>query len=802
MASEELTLHQLAPQVMGGQLPAGKTYVGIDFGTSTTVVSIATFDAQARRVRVAPIRIDQKDRTGAIYKEECVNTVIAVCGGNVLVGKGANELKYVLKKGRDIWYNFKMELGADLGAQYYDTVARQGQFDIRAPKDAARVFFAYLKIQIVKHCRENGLSPDIEYAVSIPASFEANQRRDLIEALEANGIHIGKPSLIDEPNAAFLSYLHASMDSEKPLVVPETFDPKVLVFDFGGGTCDISILEISKSFDGMHSKDMAISKFAEMGGIDIDRYITYNYLMPRLLAANNMKMEDFRAKEREAVATRLYKYAEELKIKINKRLEFFQDAATLSLASIKESDDQRETIGMPVSVDTTRGTLRQTGVYLTYKELDDTMKVFLASSRSPKTVGRQKEYNNIFMPIDTALGKAGLSPADIDYVLLIGGSAKSPHIKEALRKYFEESELLIPKDLQTHVSCGAAIHSLLLNGFGQCVIRPITSEPIIVVTQEAQPTVLLRAGTEIPCAPATYSGLRPSYDGQQTVELPICLGNRDKMLVNIELTRPSGFHAGDSISVTVSMTADKLLNVRATCGGCEVEADPQNPFANRELTTAERMVKEAEREANNDAVANGGTPTKGSLDMLAHAYAAAGQYLMAAETMEELMGYYPSANRYNVTGVYYHNSGNYERAVEWFRRAAENEPNNVTILSNLGDELKLTGHFGEAEEVLRRAVQSDPRHAISRINLADVLHMRGRKDEADALRKEAMDLFTAQWKEGRLDDCEKGWMASLASHLGLHDLARQVRKSIKDINESFFNRDNLAANNGMLQTKH
>lgn len=801
MASDKLSIAQLAPQVLSTDGAERKTYVGIDFGTSTTVVSVATFDPCARRIDVHPIRIEQKDRTGATYKEERVNTVIAIDSNKVLVGKGANELKYHLKKGRDIWYNFKMELGVNLGAQYYDSVANQGKFVIRTPKDAARVFFCYLKNQIDKYCQANGLPSDVDYAVSIPASFEANQRRDLIEALEANGIHVGKPSLIDEPNAAFLSYLHASMDSENPLVVPDSFEPTVLVFDFGGGTCDISILEISKSYDGMHSKNLAISKFAEMGGIDIDRFLTYNFLLPRFLAANGFSLSDFRSKERELIASRLYKYAEELKIAINRRLAFFQDHETLSIPEIRTSQ-QRETITMPVVVDTTRGTLRQEEVYLTYKELDMAMRIFLNHAPAPLRLEGQKEYNNIYMSVGSALRKAQLANEDIDYVLLIGGSAKSPHIQEALRKSFADSQILIPNDLQTHVSCGAAIHSILLNRLGACVIRPITSEPIIVLTKDAQPTVLLPAGTEIPCQPVSYSGLRPSQDGQQVVELPICIGNKDKMLVNIELTNPDGFRRDEAISVTVSVTADKLLNVTATCGGRVVEAEPQNPFANKELTTAERKVMEAKRKANDAAVANGGQPTRESLAALANAYEQAGQNLMAAETTEELMNYYPSAVDYNSLGVLYHNSGDYKKAVEWLRRAAKQRPADSTVLANLGHDLMLTGNYEEAEKVLRRAVAANPQKTTAMITLARVLDKRGAKDEALALRKEAMSLFKTQWENGSLDDCQKGWFAALAEELNDRTLARKISASINSDGESFFDADNLAVNGGSLPVNY
>lgn len=67
---------------------------------------------------------------------------------------------------------------------------------------------------ISRYCQNHNLSPNINYAVSIPASFEANQRKDLMEALETNGMTLTKQSLIDEPNAAFISYVHESQTSE------------------------------------------------------------------------------------------------------------------------------------------------------------------------------------------------------------------------------------------------------------------------------------------------------------------------------------------------------------------------------------------------------------------------------------------------------------------------------------------------------------------------------------------------------------------------------------------------------------
>ena len=347
----------------------------------------------------------------------------------------------------------------------------------------------YLNILIKKYCQDNGLSDNILYAVSIPASFEANQRKGAYGALESNGMNISKQSLIDEPNAAFISYIHDSEDSEKPLLISPHYNSKVLVFDFGGGTCDISILEIGKSANGLYSKNVAISKFTKLGGDDVDRYITYKYIMPRFFEANNVSEDDFRTKERQYIAMQLYKVSERLKILLCKKIS--NQMYKLEIPDYVKSSSDKETIIIPVSVETKKGFLSQSEFYLSTKELVEVMSVFMKSSRIPISIKGQEEYNNIFMPIESAIKKANVRKSEIDYVLLIGGSAQNPFIQEALKNHFDDSEILVPQDLQTHVSKGAAIHSLLMNGMNRCIIQPITSEPIFVITKDTRNKVLI-----------------------------------------------------------------------------------------------------------------------------------------------------------------------------------------------------------------------------------------------------------------------------------------------------------------------
>ena len=163
------------------------------------------------------------------------------------------------------------------------------------------------------------------------------------------------------------------------------------------------------------------------------------------------------------------------------------------------------------------------------------------------------------MPIDSAIKKANIRKSEIDYVLLIGGSAQNPFIQEVLKNYFEDSDILVPQDLQTHVSKGAAIHSLLMNGMNKCIIQPITSEPIFVITKDITNKVLIPAGTTIPCDTVVIDDLMPTKDYQEAIELPICVGSPNKMLFNLKITRDGGFLTSAQVTLALEITADKLL---------------------------------------------------------------------------------------------------------------------------------------------------------------------------------------------------------------------------------------------------
>ena len=389
------------------------TYVGIDFGTSTTVVSYSYFDNEKRIVVTEVMNLRQKQSDGADFTGEKVPTVIALYHNRVLVGEGAANLKYELEKNKDVWYSFKMELGEDLGAKYCNSIlGKDKSVRIQNAKDATILFFRFLKKEIESYVEQKGLCQNIKYAVSIPASFEANQRRDLVDALISNQMDVSKQSLIDEPNAAFLNYIHESEMNNEAVVIPKDINPKMLVFDFGAGTCDISILEIGVDYKGVYSKNLSISKFEKLGGNDIDRYIAYEILYPELLSHNHLDMDIFIMSEKKKIINALLTTAENLKIRICKAISLMRDSFDLS-----GLEQEYKVSVKDIRINTSKGVLYMDEIFLTSIQFAELMKVF--TRKKSDVIQKEKQiYNSIYDCVKTSIRKARLEVDDVDLSLI------------------------------------------------------------------------------------------------------------------------------------------------------------------------------------------------------------------------------------------------------------------------------------------------------------------------------------------------------------------------------------------------
>lgn len=512
-------------------LAKGKTYVGIDFGTSTTVVSVAMVDPRTHKITSQNLNIEQEDFDRAKISATLVPTVLAFVPPNrLLVGEGAYKLKGRpdFKTNTNLWHSFKMGLGTARGpewAEFSDTEK------IHSPFDATMWFFCFLRKKIVQAVEANGWSTDIRYAVSVPASFESNQRADLLRALSKAGIDVNGKSLIDEPNAAFIGYINPDeYVANHRIQMDKAEAPKVLVFDFGAGTCDISILSLSRDFEGLHSSNISISQFTALGGNDFDRRIATRYLAPRTVKASGLAWDDFHSEQQEVIVESLMGAAERLKIAASRDYHYLLGEEPTRRKMIDESRGVK--IELDYELYTELGQLRASTFTLSYGEFEDTVRHFFRR-------GTTKD-NTVFALLDSAIHKAKIGKEEIDYVMMIGGSSKNPIVVSEIASYFPAAQMLLPTDMQSLVSEGAALHSLMLNAFGTTIVRPIMSEAIVVPLRTGDYFPVVEASTEIPLSVDCEGKLITAPEPMEQLEIPVCVGTNQKLLSNLVIKSSCG----------------------------------------------------------------------------------------------------------------------------------------------------------------------------------------------------------------------------------------------------------------------
>ncbi|WP_341222154.1 Hsp70 family protein [Polaribacter atrinae] len=801
--STELTINNLFPVLTNGKLTEknatikNTSFVGIDFGTSTTVVSIAVLGKANEFLNVKAIELNQKLSDGAIFSSYKVPSVIAWYNNNLIIGEGAAQLKFKLRQGKNLWHSFKMELGEDVGCKYPNSELgkNHNKLTILNPTDASKIFFKYLKVQIERYINTHSLPTNIQYAVSIPASFEANQRRDLMDSLESNGFSINKQSLIDEPNAAFLSYVSKSSIEGKQLKIPQDYYPNTLVFDFGAGTCDVSILELGKDNNGVYSKNIAISRFEKLGGNDIDKLIAVDVLLPQLLKGTELTTEDFRTRElNELIIPKLLAAAERLKVKISDNISLLTTSKVLTELALSKD---HISLGKKIEIETRKGTLTINEPKLSYNEFASINSVFIKENITTHTkrIEKEVEFISIFTPIKSALKKAKINRDDIDYVLFIGGSSKNPFIQKSIIDYFPESDILLPDDLQSHVSSGAAIHSLIYNGFGKNLIQPITSEPIMLITKDGYREIvnsIVEAGTVIPSDIKIIENLSPQKEGQEVIELPICVGSKNKILYNIKLFNPNsgGFPKSTSVKLEIEINADKMLLIRASAGNKKIMVEPLSPFANKEMNTEELIKYKAERDFNLECERNGGEPNLSALQTLHKVYQKIGMEFKAAETLEQIEEMFPGKGNLNNIGLHYSNAGKKEKAMMFYERAMVKSPSpttafNIAIQYRYSDKNKF-------QEYLEKAQKIDPTHNPSSCTLGQEYIKKGRKVEGEKLLQAAFDRWKQKFDNNRMEKSDYSWFSSCAKSLGKYDYAKHIEEcEPKEKLDKMYNSNNL-----------
>ncbi|MEW5855498.1 MAG: molecular chaperone DnaK [Myxococcota bacterium] len=516
--------------------------IGIDLGTTFSVVAVM----EGKEPKVIP-------------NEEGARTTPSVVAfgkdGEIMVGQIAR--RQAITNPENTLFSVKRFIG-----KKYDEAVSQGEVK-RVPFKVVRASNGDAHIEVrgktyappeisaqvlvkLKRAAEAYLGETVKDAViTVPAYFNDSQRQATKDAGKIAGLNVLR--IVNEPTAAALAY---GLDKKK--------DEKIAVFDFGGGTFDISVLEVGENVVEV----IATNGDTHLGGDDIDQVIV-SYLIDEF-----KKDQGIDVSKDKMVLQRLREAAEKAKIELSSTV--------------------------------------QTEINLPFLTADASgpKHMQLTLTRAKLEALCSDIFDRLFNPTKKCLQDAKLKPSEIDEVILVGGSTRIPKVQQMVKDFFgkEPNRSVNPDEV---VALGAAVQAGVLTGeVKDLLLLDVTPLSLGIETLGGVQTVLIPRNTTIPTKKSEV--FSTASDNQTSVEVHVCQGEREMARDNRTLGRfhldgiPPAPRGVPQVEVTFDIDANGILHVtakdRATGRDQHITITASSGLSKEEIEKKVREAKEKESE--------------------------------------------------------------------------------------------------------------------------------------------------------------------------------------------------------------